>query len=106
MKMIIADILFDGPHKSVKKLENSPGVFAIISEDQDTYYLLDIDQADDVKQAIPDHERGECWQNHRQGVIIYAVLYTRDMPAEDREEIEKKIRDRYKNIPCGGRENP
>lgn len=106
MKMIIADVLFDGPHKSVKNLEKRPGVFAIISENQGTYYLLDVDHADDVKQAILDHERRACWQNFRRGLFRYAVLYTRDMAAEDREKIERKIRDRYKNIPCGGRGNP
>ena len=103
MKMIITDFLLDGPHKSVKKIENSPGVFAVISELGDKYYLLDVDHSDDVKKAIQEHERRECWEIHRRGLFKYAVYYTREV--EDREKIEKKIRGKYKNIPCG-RGNP
>ena len=53
MIMPIADYPFEGPHRSVKKIENSLGVFAVICEFVGTYYLLDVDQSDDVKKSNP-----------------------------------------------------
>ena len=100
----IADYPFEGPHRSVKKIENSPGVFAVICEFVGTYYLLDVDHSEDVKKAILNHERKKCWQKYRRGLIRYAVLYERNFPSEAEEEIEKRIRHTYKNIPCGTKE--
>ena len=98
--MPIADYPFKGPHRSVKKIENSPGVFAVICEFVETYYLMDIDHSDDVKKAIQTHERRKCWENHHRGNIRYAVLHTSDLSVEEKGEIEEKIRKRYRNIPC------
>jgi hypothetical protein len=103
MIMPIADYPFEGPHRSVKKIENGPGVFAVICEFVGTYYLLDVDQSDDAKKAILNHERKKCWQKYRRGLIRYAVIYESNFPSEA-EEIEKKIRHTYKNIPCGSKE--
>lgn len=103
--MPIADYPFDGPHRSVNEIENSPGVFAVICEFVETYYLLDVDHSDDVKKAILNHERRKCWEKFRRGLIRYAVLYERNFPSETKEDIEKKIRRKYKNIPCGSNES-
>lgn len=97
----IAQYPFEGPHRSVKKIENIPGLFAVICKFVDTFYLLDVDYSDDVKKAILDHERRACWEKYRRGNIRYAVLYEQNFPSEAEEEIEKKIRHRYKKIPCG-----
>ena len=91
---------FKGPYRSVDEIENSPGVFALICEFEGTYYLLDVDHSDDVKQAILVHERRKCWERYRKGLIRYAVLYTRKMSSEHRGEMEEKIRKRYRSIPC------
>lgn len=98
--MPIATYPFKGPYRSVEKIENSPGVFAVICEFEEAYYLLDVDHSDDVKKAILNHERRDCWEKHRRGLVRYTVLYTRKTSAERRGEIEEKIRRRYRNIPC------
>lgn len=98
--MPIAQYLLEGPHRSVEKIENSPGVFAVICEFEGAYYLLDVDHSDDVKKAIQNHERRKCWERYRRGLIRYAVLYTRKTSAEKRGEMEEKIRKRYRDIPC------
>ena len=84
----------------MEKIENSPGVFAVICEESGTYYLLDVDHSEDVKQAILDHERRECWERYHRGTLQYAVLYERNFPEGDGEDIEKEIRRKYRSIPC------
>jgi hypothetical protein len=103
MIMPIAEYPFDGPHLSVKDIENSSGVFAIVCEFVDKFYLLDVDHGNDIKKAILNHERRKCWDKYRKGRIRYAVLYDRDFPDVTDEEILKKIRDVYEAIPCGPR---
>jgi len=98
--MPIAQYPFEGPHPSVKKVEDSPGVFAVICEFEGVYYLLDVDHSDDVKKAILHHERRKCWEKHRRGLIRYAVLYLHKKPPEEIEGIEEKIRKWYRSIPC------
>ena len=98
----IAQYPFKGPHRSLRGVEDLPGAFAIISEFTGKNYLLDVDYSDEIKKAIKTHERKNCWQNHRKGILRYAVLYETDFPSETKEEIVKKVRKRYNTIPCGG----
>ncbi len=98
----IAQFPFKGPHRSLRKVEDLPGVFIIISEFAGTHYLLDVDYADEIKKAIKAHERRKCWQLYRKGLLRYAVLYESDFPSEPKEKIAKKVRKMYKTIPCGG----
>jgi len=97
----IAQYPFKGPLKSIKKIGNSPGVFAIICEFVEKNYLLDVDHSEDVKKSILNHERKKCWEKYRKGLIRYAVLYEHNFSSESKEEIEKKIRYKYRTIPCG-----
>ena len=99
MKMIITDFLFDGPHKTLKKIDNKPGVFVIISQLHEKFYLLDVDHSNNVKNAIKEHKRSKDWENYHKGLLRYAIHYK--LKAEERKKIEKKIRSKYKNIPCG-----
>ena len=100
MMMPIADYLFDGPHRTLENIENDSGVFAVVCEFVDKYYLLDVDHTDDVKKAILSHERRGCWEKYHKGHIRYAVLYKQNLP-EAEEDVERKIRNYYENIPCG-----
>lgn len=98
----IVNYAFDGPLKSVKKIEDRPGVFVVACEFIGKHYLLDVDHSDKVKTAILSHERKKCWKLYRRGLIRYAVLYTDDKSAEERRSLEKRIRKKYKTLPCGG----
>jgi hypothetical protein len=100
--MPIENYAFDGPHRSLKNLENKAGVFVIMSEFVGKFYLLDVDVSDDVKSAIENHVRRKCWERYRKGKIRYAVLYEKEIPADRDSEIERKIRSKYKTVPCGG----
>jgi hypothetical protein len=98
----IAQYPFKGPHRSLRNIEDLPGVFIIISEFTGKHYLLDVDYSDEIKKAIEVHERRKCWQLYRKGLLRYAVLYESDFPSEPKEKIAKKVRIKYQAIPCGG----
>jgi len=102
MMIPIAQYPFKGPHRSLKDIEDLPGAFAIISEFTGKHYLLDVDCSDEVKKAIKTHERRKCWENHRKGLLRYAVLYEADFPSKSKEEIVKEVRRKYVTMPCGG----
>jgi hypothetical protein len=99
--MPIAEYAFKGPYPTLKKVENERGVFAILSQLVDKYYLLDVGCSEDVKKAIQGHNRRKCWERYRKGKIRYAVFYTNDFPEKANMEIENEIRQKYKTIPCG-----
>jgi hypothetical protein len=98
----IGDYSFKGPYPTLSKIENRPGLYAIISEYYDKHYLLDVGQSNDVKKAIKDHERRECWEKYRKGRIRFAVHYTPNIGSKKRTSIENSIRKIYEIIPCGG----
>lgn len=100
MKIPIANYAFDGPHRSTKRIEDTQGVFVVMSELVGKYYLLDVGKADRVKTAIENHERRRCWEKYRKGLIRYAVFYT-NKSAEEMNVLEATIRKIYENIPCG-----
>jgi hypothetical protein len=98
----VSDYPFKGPHRTVGNLVDRPGAFAVFSEFNGKYYLLDVDFSDEVKKAIENHERIKCWEKYRKGLIRYAVLYESDFPSKPKEEIVKEVRKRYVTMPCGG----
>lgn len=99
--MPIAEYPFEGPYPTLRKIENDRGVFAVISEFVGKHYLLDVGCSEDVKKAIQEHDRRKCWERYRKGKLRYAVLYSKYFPKQTNEEIERKIRLKYKTIPCG-----
>jgi hypothetical protein len=100
-KMPIAEYLFEGPYPTSTKIESEGGVFAIISKLVDKYYLLDVGYSEDLKKSIQEHNRKKCWEKYRKGKLRYAVLYEKDFSNQTNEEVERKIRLKYKTIPCG-----
>ncbi len=98
--MPMVDFAFVDPFRWVEKIEDNPRVFVVVSEFVDEYYLLDVDYSDEVRKAIQNHERRICWEKHRRGRKKFAVFYTADITAEEREKLEEKIRRECDTIPC------
>jgi len=101
MVMPIAQFPFAGPFPTLTKIKNETGVYAVLCEFVDKFYLLDVGLSDEVKNKIANHERIKCWERFKKGKIRYAVLYTDVFPNLSDSQIVKNIRSTYKNIPCG-----
>jgi hypothetical protein len=100
MTIKINDLKFDGPIQSTDKLKDDPGIYAILCEIKNKFYLLDVGESETVKTKIESHDRKDCWKKQFQGDVLYAVLYIPDKDQAERNSIEKHIRNQYK-IPCG-----
>jgi hypothetical protein len=100
MYIPIAGFAFQGPLTSIDDLDEKPGVFTIICEEKGTYYLLDVDHGENVREAVSTHERKDSWEELKRGEIRYAVLYADEFPNLGLPTIEEAIRKEYPDIPC------
>ena len=100
MGITIDKYSFDGPYSSADLLEDRSGVYAIMCEREEKYYLIDVGESHGVKSRVENHERKDCWERECTGTLVYAVYYTPNLQQPGRMEIEQEIRDRYAP-PCG-----
>ena len=91
---------FDGAYTSPDFLEPASGVYVIWCENEGMWTVLDVGEADDVKERVKNHDRADCWERNRSGTIYYSATYTPNLQQTKRIEIEGKIR-RLTNPPCG-----
>lgn len=98
MIIAICENPLKGRHKTVGKIDDRPGAFAVLSEFYVKYYLLDVDCLGEMKKAEENHKVRKCWEMHRKGLIRYAMLYKSDFPPKAKEEIVKEVRKSYVTI--------
>jgi hypothetical protein len=100
MSITLAGYSFEGPYSQESSLRNAAGVYAILDERADSYYVLDVGESGEVKDRVESHDRRQCWKRYAQGPIRYAVHYTPSVSAAGRREIERAVRRKY-SPPCG-----
>ena len=94
---------FDGSFPDPDDLESLPGVYVIKCRTDGGFYVLDVGQAEDVKDRCRNHERFDCWDdNCGSGIFYYSAHYMPDSSESDRIKVERDIRDQA-NPPCGER---
>lgn len=98
----VAGYEFSGPFKMSKYLHQARGVFVILDVQPDnSWTVIDVGTADDVRTAVEKHARGTEWNKHRRGELAAAALYSDSQADRDNEPgIEGRIRNRY-HPPCG-----
>jgi len=100
MSINIGNYTFNGPYFSTDELEDSSGIYAIICQENDNNYIVDVGESASVKYRVENHDRKDCWSNSCKGKLAVAVYYTPNMHQSGRMEIEQEIRNKY-DIPCG-----
>ena len=100
MSIMLGKYYFKGPYSSLHKLDNSPGLYAIHCQENEQQ-ILDVGEADQIKNKIKTHERMKCWLYHSQekGIAVSAY-YTDDWTTEERQNAALELRKRY-SPPCG-----
>lgn len=102
MSITIGKYSFEGPYRSPGSLQDRSGVYAILDQRADGTYVLDVGEPAQVKTGVETHDRTSCWQRHRKGTLMVAVLYTPNLQQAGRSAIEQEIRQEY-DPPCGER---
>jgi len=100
MGIIIAGYSFEGPFTSTDNLEDRAGVYAILCDKDDKYYVIDAGESARVKTRVDNHDRKDCWKRNCTGTLKVAVYYTPNMQQQGRMQVEQEIRDKY-DPPCG-----
>ena len=89
---------FEGPlHFSVNRGVDS-GVFAALCEKDGEIKVLDIGEADAVRNYVRRYKQVPCWRKHCNGFIKLAGYYCNE---EDRVRIAAELRAEF-NPSCGG----
>jgi len=88
---------FDGPHTSTASLNDSAGVYAILTRSKQTeaWTVVDAGESGAVRTRIENHDRSGCWKRRNQGTLAAAVLYTPRWSADQRRSLESSVRDQY-----------
>ena len=95
---------FQGPYDGARFLLQKQGVFIVLCKDvreDGKYYLIDIDESDDVRSAAMNHPRQVDWvKNCREvGQLTVGVFYSGIMKKEERVKVVSYIRGLY-DVPC------
>ena len=93
---------FDGAYRSPDFLEPASGVYVVWCENGGMWTVLDVGEANDVKERIKNHDRADCWEQNCAGTIYYSATFTPNLQQEGRIDIEKRVRN-LTNPPCGRR---
>lgn len=108
MAINIGNYTFEGPYAfqnnnvPTEWLEDRSGVYVILDYHTNLYHVLDVGESAEVRTRIANHDRHNCWLQHRQGQLAVAVLYTPNKQQTGRMNIEQELRREY-NPPCGER---
>ncbi len=101
MSILVGKYTFTGPFKSLNKLKNKPGLYAVHCPEKKGYKLIDLGEAAMIRDRIKSHERMKCWLLHSQNRgITLSVYYTKNWPQTNRMKVVKELREIY-NPPCG-----
>ncbi len=66
---------FDGPFISTYSLKEESGVYVVLDLRNDGYHFIDAGESKNVKEAVNNHNRKDCWEENRKGTFHYAAYY-------------------------------
>jgi hypothetical protein len=97
MQLKISGYTFAGPFESSDGLKDESGVYVVATDDGGNWKFLDCGQAGNVKSAVVNSDRQNCWEQHAIGSIVLFVKYCE---VKGREMIAGEIRQDHQ-LPCG-----
>jgi len=75
-----------------------PGVYVIWCERKVSWKVLDVDECEDVRERVADHERTTCWRRNCHASLRYCAFCSSD--ETERKMLVEKIR-KIARPPCG-----
>lgn len=99
MVVDIGGYTFQGFFQHIPTLDEKPGLYAIICDNDGIINLLDVGESHNIRESVWNHDRKNRLKKKCYGMIVYAQLLTFNKDKKGRREIEKDIRDK-ENLPC------
>lgn len=90
--MLIQGNSFEGPYQIGKKLIDRAAVYVILTSDNS---VVDVGQSGEAGTRLVNHDRSNCWSRNGGTQFVVKWMPSKIHTREDRERLEKSIRDRY-----------
>lgn len=84
--ILIGALEFDGPEIDIDMLSDEPGLYALICEHGGEYEMLELGEAESLREFIQSHSQRVEWSENGLQLSV-AVHYTNDLNAKERMEI-------------------
>jgi hypothetical protein len=91
MTILIGALEFEGPFEDFDSLSDEPGLFAVLTCQNEEYELVELEDADYVRTTLHEHEQRAFWVDNTAGSISVAVHYTPDLTMHERREIKDTL---------------
>lgn len=88
--ILIGALEFDGPQADVDMLSDEPGIYAFLCEHAGEFELLELGEAESLREYIQSHTDRFAWLENGMNVHV-AVHYTSDLDSSERIEILKDL---------------
>jgi hypothetical protein len=94
-------LTWEGAFENKESLNHRAGIYMIWCQNDTQWKVLDVGEAEDIRERIDSHDREPCWKRNCSGTIRYAAHYTSAGP-DARRKIESQLRTNN-NPTCGER---
>ena len=92
---------FEGAFESPEPLPEVAGVYVVWCKySEDAWDVLDVGQAENVRQRLLVHDGRDCWKRHCRGTIYYSARLMSESNEAERKRVEAYIREQAVP-PCG-----
>ncbi len=90
MSILIGELEFEGPFLDFDILSDEPGIFAVLVKNENDFELVEMDDAEQVREHLFTHPQRSSWYEISDEVVV-AVHYTSDISHDERREIKQTI---------------
>lgn len=87
MSILIGSLEFEGPYVDFDSLSDNAGIFAVICQTDEEYELIELGEAELVREHLHSHPERGTWRELSLDVSV-AVHYTPDLSRDERLEIK------------------
>jgi len=95
---------FECYYSSTLSIADRSGVYVVLDKRPDGLFILDVGESSTPQYRLQNHDRKNCWERSREGIIVYGIYYTPNQQQQGRMDIEQDIRNFYgNNNLCGDR---
>ena len=87
--------IFEGPYRLKSSLENNPGVYAVVHENENKINLLELGDSDKIYDSITKTEKKENRFSKYENGFSYAAFYTVNDDILSGKDIIKDLKEFY-----------
>lgn len=100
MSIKLGKYSFQGPYLSIDKIKDSLGIYAVVCEVDNEFFLLDVGDISKLRKGIENNDPKKCWMKNNKGKLIFYIHRTIFLKQRGKDLIEQELRELYQPV-CG-----